>query len=152
MNATAICRSVQTHLLLLQFGPDQVWNSITPTHVRVVLALPDEDRKAVLLEADAGRWSVRELVEEVQRRRRISPSPARARVPRYVRTTRLLERISSGEGRWLEGIEEAAARDPAVGEQTRQQLASAIEGLERLLHRLSPRRLERRFRIVDGGT
>ena len=151
MNATAICRSVQTHLLLLRVGQGRVWTSITSSHLRAALKLPDAEQESVLLEAESAGWSFRDTVEEVRRRRSAVPGAARVPVPRYSRTTRLLERISGGEGRWLEGLEEAAAHDPAVAEQTRQRLASTIERLERLLHRLSPRRLERKLRVVDGS-
>ena len=151
MSAPAICRCVQTHLLVLRVGEDHAWKSITASHVRAVLTLPDAEQESVLLAAESAGWSVRHTEEEVRRRRNQAPAPVRAPTPRFARTTRLLERISGGEGRWLEGLEEAAAHDPAVAEQTRQRLASTIERLERLLHRLSPRRLERQLRVVDGS-
>lgn len=150
-SASMLCRCVQIHLVLQRLGPDRTWTHLSPSHFRTVLSLPEPKQDELLEEAEDRGLSVRDVADMANRSRRPRATPA-APQPRFLRTIRRLERVATEPERWFPDLDGAADLDHAEQEKAREAVMRAIEGLENVLHRLSPKRLAARRRGASPTT
>lgn len=111
LSAVSLYRSIATHLLLERHAELRELKGLTPTHVREVLPLPEEEQAPLLVEAHGAGWTTRELESEVRRRLGKARLPGPAPTP--------LLRSIRGFGR--------------LARQTEERLAGSALGVDELL-------------------
>jgi hypothetical protein len=137
--AASLYRCVAIHLVLRRLGRSAEWTNLTPSHVRLVLPLDASEQTRLLLEAQAGAWSVRELETAV----RVRHAPARRgrpRVPGFVRALRRMERAAFEQSPMFQDLERAGRLDRRTLEDLYGRVLRLREGLDLLQRALSPER------------
>ena len=136
LGASSLCRCVQIHLVLQRLGPPATWTPLSATHFRVTLALSDRDQEALLRQAQASGWTVRQLRTAVAAQAD-APTRASATGPGQRRAVGRLERLTREVGGCLAELGDPAAVDPTARDQARDAMIRAIAELETSQHRLT---------------
>lgn len=136
LSAPALCRCVQTYLLLRRLGPDRRWAHVLPGHVHAVLSLPWPEQGDLLLEAEAGRWSTRETSRAAAVRRGLAAPETDRRRTRMAQAVRRLARLTREHEAALADQAPSELLDEARFEQIQLALVASIERLERVLDRM----------------
>jgi len=137
--AASLYRCVAIHLVMRRLGPSADWTNLTPSHVRLVLPLDASEQARLLLDAQDGAWSVREL-EAAVRARHAPSGRGRARVPGFVRAVRRMESAALDESQMFQDLERAGRLDPRTLEDLYGRVLRLREGLDLLQRALSPKR------------
>lgn len=95
-NYATLSRAVAIYRLLEPLGGVTAWQHIGPTHVRVLLSLPDPQRTEMLRRAEEEKLSVRDLTEAAARETATEPEPGKRRRGRPP-TVRIALRLSQAE-------------------------------------------------------
>jgi len=137
--AASLYRCVAIHLAMRRLGRAADRTNLTPSHVRLVLPLDASAQERLLLDAEAGAWSVRRLEAAV--RARHSPSRrGRPRAPGFVHAVRQMERAAQGGALALDELNRAARLDRATLDDLYGRVLRLREGLELLQRAISPKR------------
>jgi hypothetical protein len=100
MSASVLCRCVAIFELCERLNVVARWRRVTVSHLRLVLRLDAEKQGQLLAAADAGRWSVQRLAQEVRPLESASPRRTGRRLGSpLLACARTLERSSAGLAR-----------------------------------------------------
>jgi hypothetical protein len=84
MSPSALCRAVAVYSLCERIGGRTTWRHLTASHLQEVLPLPSGQQERLLHAAEAERWPVARLREEVSKRRPARRRPRRPRLPKVM--------------------------------------------------------------------
>ncbi len=141
-NYATLSRAVALYRLLEPLGGVTTWQHIGPSHVRVLLSLPDPQRTEMLKRAEAEKLSVRDLAEATSRKVTGEPEPGKRRRGRPP-TVRIVLRLSQAE-RVLFADDALASIDECDGlsadqvDEVGQVLLRLREQLDKIHRRLMP--------------
>lgn len=131
LSAGSLCRCVALFELCDRLNAPARWEHLSVSHLRLVLGLPQNVQERILATANARRWSVRALQEEVAREKsaRITSGGRRAAPP----ILKSLKRVRN----CLDGHRELIERSDGLSSRDLQESMDLIEETRECLERLS---------------
>lgn len=135
---SALFQAIGIFELLERHGGVRTCKHLGPSHVRLLLGLPEPLQGKLLRRAERQRWTVAELQQEAASARKPKGKGGRPPLPAFVKTIRALQRYVEQPERYFGDVDEAGRlREQDVEELCRvvRQLRAHCEALEARLGR-----------------
>lgn len=130
LSAVSVSRCVALFELCERLNAPARWQHLGASHLRLVLGLPHDAQERLLTAANAKRWTVKAMQEEVQRQKPSRPRGGRRDESAVARNLQRLQKA-------LEEHRDVVLRTPVVSPKERLQSVRLIEETRRCLERLS---------------
>ncbi len=129
MSPSALYRSVAVFDVCERMGV-RAWRHVSTSHIRLVLALPASNQEQLLREAEANRWPVRTLEQQIAAIAESHPPPARRGGRK--RRTHLRRMIASLQNQHDRVTELLNLGDEALAESSPESVRAAAQELQRV--------------------
>ena len=138
-SASTLSRTVAIFEVVERVGGLEAVRSLTHSHLRYVLGLPETVQLALIREADDEAWPVARMADEARKARDVHPGAATGRppLPRFVKSVHALRKFvepEAGHFADLEAVDDLSAQDASELQTTVVTMLERLGVLQARLH------------------